>query len=223
MFTMDYDGVSYQGSSVTPNTWYHIEVVRPLGVASGSRMFVNGVAVAISQTTSDYSGSAAVQAEPLTVGSNLTGDGDFFSGIVDDLRMYVMGTNAASYNYGAYNYLTDNLYVASPITGIKGVAGDVNNSGGIDAGDRTAFIAGWMKKKVLNGVQIGDMATRAQGDLNLDGITDIHDLVLIQNALSGAGLGAITAAELGGVPEPGTLLLAFVASLPLIGRHRRRS
>ena len=39
---LDYDSTV----TVSPNTWYHVEVVRPNGAASGSRMFVNGVAVA---------------------------------------------------------------------------------------------------------------------------------------------------------------------------------
>ena len=225
-FTMTYDGASYSDltQTVSANTWYHLEVVRPFGAAGGSRMYVNGVAVAVSATTSDYSGAAEVQALPLTVGSNLTADGEFFSGIVDDLRMYVMGTTTspAQVNYGTYNYLVDNAYAASPISGIKGVPGDVTNNGTFDNADKTAFINGWLQKRVINGVQIGDMASRAQGDLNLDGITNIHDLLLMQNALTGAGLGTISLSELG-VPEPTTALLALFAALPFAAtrRHRR--
>ena len=227
-FTMTYAGASYSDltQTVSANTWYHVEVVRPFGVAGGSRMYVNGVAVAVSSTTSDYSGSAAVQALPLTVGSNLTADGEFFSGIVDDLRMFVMGTTTspAQINYGTFNYPADNAFAASPISGIKGIAGDVTNNGTFDNADKTAFINGWLQKRVINGVQIGDMASRAQGDLNLDGITNIQDLLLMQNALTGAGLGTISLSELG-VPEPATALLALFAALPFPAarRHRRIS
>ena len=78
-----------------------------------------------------------------------------------------------------------------------------------------------MQKHVVNGVQIGDMASHALGDLNLDGITNIQDLLILQNALSGAGIGTITAAELSGVPEPTTALLAILAVVPLACRRRR--
>jgi hypothetical protein len=90
-----------------------------------------------------------------------------------------------------------------------------------DVSDKNAFIAGWLHKHIVNGLQIGDMSSRAQGDLNLDGITNIQDLLLMQNALTGAGLGAITSAELAGVPEPATALLAVLALLPVAtGRSR---
>ncbi|HEY3394710.1 MAG TPA: LamG-like jellyroll fold domain-containing protein, partial [Lacipirellulaceae bacterium] len=46
-FSMRYAGSDYESTqAVTPNTWYHVEVVRPAGAANGSRMFINGVAVA---------------------------------------------------------------------------------------------------------------------------------------------------------------------------------
>ena len=85
--------------------------------------------------------------------------------------------------------------------------------------DKTAFISGWMKKNIVGGFQIGDMLSRSQGDLNLDGITNIQDLVLIQSALAGAGMGAITADQL--VPEPTTVVLVLVAAVPLAIRRRR--
>jgi hypothetical protein len=221
-FSMSYAGSNYSDltQTVTPNTWYHVEVVRPAGTSSGSRMYVNGVAVAISQTFADY---AADNVTPMTVGSNLTGDGEFFSGIVDDMRMFVMGTttSATPVNYGTFNFPVDNAFAASPVSGLRGVAGDVTNNGIFDAADKTAFIAGWLQKHVVNGIQIGDMASRAQGDLNLDGITNIQDLLLMQNALTGAGMGTITAGDLNGVPEPTTALLTILAVLPLAIRRRR--
>jgi hypothetical protein len=221
-FSMSYAGSDYPDmtQTVTANTWYHVEVVRPAGASSGSRMYVNGVAVAVSQTLDDYS---ADNVTPMTVGSNLTGDGEFFNGIVDDMRMFVMGTTTspAHVNYGTFNFTSDNAFAASPVSGLKGVAGDVTNNGVFDNADKTAFIAGWMQKHVVNGVQIGDMASHALGDLNLDGITNIQDLLIMQNALTGAGMGTITAAELAGVPEPATAMLIILAVLPLTWRRRR--
>ncbi len=234
-FAMRYDNIDYESNvSVVPNTWYHIEVVRPAGATNGSRMYINGVAVA-AVAPRGYDNDWA----DLVVGSNTAGDDggihdgfpppvgftggtqEFYSGIIDDLQMFVLGTSNSAINYGTFNFTSDNAYAASPILGLKGVAGDVTNNGVFDNADKTAFIAGWLQKHVINGVQIGDMASHALGDLNLDGITNIQDLLLMQNALTGAGMGTITAAELAGVPEPATAMLVILALLPLTC-HRRR-
>jgi hypothetical protein len=223
-FTMVYDNNAEYPSDVTvvANMWYHVEVVRPFGPGGGSRMYVNGNAVAAGGTTGDY---AADQITPLTVGSN-PDDTLHFSGIIDDLRMQVFGTStsASPFNYGTFNFAVDNAFAASPISGIKGVAGDVNNNGVLDPGDKTDFIDGWMTKRLVGDeqIQIGDMTSRSDGDLNLDGITNIQDLLLLQNALIGAGMSTITAAELAGVPEPSTAILAALALLSLTRRRNSR-
>lgn len=234
-FSMRYANLDFESTvSVVPNTWYHIEVVRPLGAANGSRMYVNGNAVAAAP--GGYNNDWA----DLVVGANTAGDdggthpgitpvgftggtNEFFSGIVDDLKMFIMGsTTGTVVNYGTFNLRTDNQYIASTVTGLKGIAGDVTNNGVFDAADKTAFINGWLKKRVINGIQLGDMTSYGQGDLNLDGITDIQDLLLMQNALTGSGLGTITAAELSGaVPEPATLGLVLLATLAMPRRGRR--
>jgi hypothetical protein len=91
--------------------------------------------------------------------------------------------------------------------------------------DKDAFIAGWMNRKVLDDVQIGDLSTFEQGDLNFDGITNIFDLAIMQAALPGAGLGSITANDLLGVPEPAaaTMLLFALFGLSLSRSQRRQS
>jgi trimeric autotransporter adhesin len=227
VFSMRYNGIDYNSTlAVVPNTWYHVEVVRPAGAANGSRMFVNGVAVAAAPGGYDDDWA------DLTVGTNTDGDdqlspgftggtAEFFSGIVDELKMFVIGTSTSTtpVNYGAFNLAVDNDFVASPVTGIKNVAGDVTNDGVLDNADKAAFIAGWLDRRVVNGIQIGDMVSRLQGDLTLDGITNIHDLLILQNALSGAGLGTITAEELAGVPEPTTAALLLSAAI-VIGPFR---
>ncbi|HEY3391491.1 MAG TPA: hypothetical protein VGK58_02200, partial [Lacipirellulaceae bacterium] len=174
----------------------------------------------------------------LTVGTNTAGDdqpspgftggtAEFFSGIIDELKMFVIGTSTSTTptNYGGFSLTGDNDFVASPVTGIKNVAGDVTNDGVLNQADKDAFIGGWMDRRIVGGFQIGDMASRAQGDLNLDGITNIQDLLLLQNALSGAGLGAITAADLqGGVPEPASFVLILMTPLMMPRfRNARRS
>jgi hypothetical protein len=101
----------------------------------------------------------------------------------------------------------------------------VNNSGSLTQADKDAFIAGWMDRRVVNEIQIPDLVSFGQGDLNLDGITNIQDLVLMQAAISGSGSGMspITAAELAGVPEPTGAAILALAIVPTLLRRRVRS
>jgi hypothetical protein len=218
-FSMRYADVNYDSTlAAVPNTWYHVEVVRPAGVASRSRMYVNGVAVAVSAAV-DY---AADIVTPMTVGSNTAQNGEFFSGVIDELRMTVYGTTTSGspVNYGSYNFASENDFADFKLTGVPG---DLNHSGTLTQADKDAFIAGWMERKVINGVQIGDLATFEQGDLNLDGITNIFDLAIMQNALPGAGLSPITANDLAGVPEPtAAALLVLAVAAASLGRRQRR-
>ncbi len=220
-FSMRYADVDYDSTiSAVANTWYHIELVRPAGDASRSRLYVNGVAAAVSAPLDYHPSDTDTN---MTVAANTTGDGEFFKGTIDDVRMYVYGTSTDAghvVNYGSWNFATDNGFAASAVTGLKGVAGDVTNNGTFDAADKTAFIAGWMHRNVVSGVQIGDMFSHSQGDLNLDGITDIQDLLLMQNALANAGMGAITANELSAVPEPATSVMLIVGTLAICVRRR---
>jgi len=218
-FSMRYADLDFASTtSAVANTWYHIEVVRSAGPDSRSRMYINGIAVAVS-SSADY---AADNLTNLTVGSNTAGNGEFFSGIIDELTMSVYGTSTASTNYGTYNFASENAFAAFTLTGVPG---DINHSGSLTQADKDAFIAGWMNRKVVNGLQIGDLQSFGQGDLNFDGITNIFDLALMQDALSGAGMGAITAAELAGgsVPEPSTAILFLLAAVttPLLRSGRR--
>jgi hypothetical protein len=177
------------------------------------------VAVAVSAAV-DYSADTATS---LTVGSNTSGNGEFYSGIIDELRMTVYGINDNEVDFGTYNFASENDYADFKMTGIPG---DINHMGGLTQADKDAFIAGWMFRKVINGFQIGDLETFEKGDLNLDGATDIVDLALMQDALFGAGMGAITEAELFGstVPEPSTmLLLAGLVWMPVLRSRSRRS
>jgi len=237
-FSMRYAGEDFEDTTqvVSPNTWYHIEVVRPAGAANGARMYVNGIAVAAAPGGYDDDWADVV------VGANTAGDdggnhaeipspvgftggtAEFYSGIIDDLKMFVIGTSTSTNptNYGTFDLAVDNQFVASPITGIKGIAGDVTNDGVLNQADKTAFIDGWMDRRLVNGFLVGDLYTRSRGDLNLDGITNIQDLLLMQNALSGAGLAAISASDLAVVPEPtaGMLLILGVAGT-LLSIERR--
>ena len=127
-------------------------------------------------------------------------------------------------DYGDFDFATDNAFAASTITGLTGVAGDVDQNGTFEEADKTAFIAGWKSENVVNGVTVGDLNTIGDGDLNLDGITNIRDLAIIQALLPAAGISLITGTDLTGVPEPSTGLLLLVVSAlaPAAGRRFRR-
>jgi hypothetical protein len=67
---------------------------------------------------------------------------------------------------------------------------------------------------VVNNVQVGDWNSRANGDLNYDGITNLADLFIMNQALVNAGAGNITLAMLNGeasVPEPSSVVLVSIA------------
>jgi hypothetical protein len=221
-FSMLYNNAQYDSDPdstmpVVANTWYHIEVVRPDGPASRSRMYVNGVAVAVSDPV-DYANDNLTF---MSVGSNTAGTDEFFSGIIDELKFNVYGTSdPGGVVYGEYNFSSDNDYADFKLTGVPG---DLDHSGMLTQADKDAFIDGWMDKKVINGFQIGDLDTFESGDLNLDGITNIFDLAIMQGALSGAGMGAITSAELAGIPEPASIVLLLSGMAASLAWRRRRA
>ena len=232
-FSMRYGGVDYDSTTPVSNgTWYHVMVVRPNGPANGSIMYVNGIAV--TAAPGGYDGSDTAE---LVVGANTGGDDgseggvgftggteEYFSGIIDDLQLFVIGESnefagEPGVDYGDFDFAADNDYAAFELSG---VAGDLDNSGVFDAADRSQFIDGWMDVNEINGVRAGDLETFASGDLNFDGITDIRDLAEFQTLLPLAGLAAITAAELTGVPEPTTAALLLSAALATAASRQRR-
>jgi hypothetical protein len=235
VFSMQYNNTPYPTTvSVVPNRWYHIEVVRP-SLSQGSRMYIDGVAVAIASGDYDLLDTADLVVGSNTGGTVLSftgGTAEYYSGIIDDLQLFVIGQaplcdcpgnnpNRPAADWGSFNFTTDNAYADFKLTGVPG---DLNHSGLLTQADKDLFIAGWMSKKVINGVQIGDLETFEDGDLNFDGITNIFDLALMQAALAGAGMGGITEADLLGatVPEPASLVLLFSAVLAAGSAARRR-
>ena len=73
---------------------------------------------------------------------------------------------------------------------------------------------------LVNGLRTGDMTTIGMGDLDFNGITNIHDLVLMQDALITAGIPPISGEEL--VPEPNSLVMLLTSALIGLGLLRRR-
>ena len=156
-FSMRFATVDYDSTiSAVANTWYHIELVRPAGEASRSRLLINGVVAAVSAPVDYFSDTDT----NLTVGSTTAGNGEFFKGIIDDLRMYVYGTTTSSAHvaYGTYNLPPT---MPSPLLrsqASKAYRAMSTIAAVLTQADKDAFIAGWMQKHVVNGFQIGDMA-----------------------------------------------------------------
>jgi hypothetical protein len=140
------------------------------------------------------------------------------------LKLFVIGNNSSNtgpppgQNWGGFDLFTDNDYVDWAVTS---TVGDITLDGSLTQADKNAFIAGWMHDNIISGRRIADLASYKKGDLNKDGMTNIFDLAIMQNALTGGGLSAITAAQLAGVPEPAAGIL-FGLGITLLGGSRRR-
>ncbi len=208
-----------------------------------SVVFVNGVAVSANNgnpspgelNNLDRIGVLAVGAEEVASLDTVNpAFANHFKGVVDDLKMYVFGDNSSDpfsppgQNFGTFSLFADNDWIASQIALIPGgilQPGDINRDGSVNQADVTAFAAGWKKEKRLKGsinsVTVGDWETWGWGDLNLDGIVDLLDAVILDaqlNAGSGSGLASNV-----GVPEPTTLMLTGLGLLALACRRQRKS
>jgi hypothetical protein len=217
---MRYDeATTNSGVAVVNDQWHHVMVVRPFGAAAptgGSILYLNGVAIAAD--VGDYGAAPAANENLLVVGANLAATpADFFKGTLDHLEMFVLGRTANGVDRGTFNFATDNKYAASVLSGVPG---DVDQMNGLTQADVTAFVAGWKSRNVVNGVQVGDVNTIKQGDLNFDGVTSLKDVALLRSALAAAGLSAAGLNALG-VPEPSTFALAAPLAWALFSRRPR--
>ena len=208
---------------VATNAWSHVMVVRQ---TTGSRLYVDGITVAAAGGNYDVDDNAS-----LVLGSNTGVDGDgvfnggteeYFSGVLDNLEMFVTGTStgATPEDFGSFDLATDNQYVAGVVGGLPD--GDVNMNGTLEpVADVDAFVAGWLNENLVNNIRVGDLDSRAAGDLNFDGITDLSDAFLLHEALAAAGGGLDFSALTAAVPEPSTLgLLILAAVIGLLWRRR---
>ncbi|MEM8865802.1 MAG: PEP-CTERM sorting domain-containing protein [Planctomycetota bacterium] len=104
------------------------------------------------------------------------------------------------------------------------INGDINLDGvvsGDGSGDPltddvAAFVAGWRHEQ-----QVGDVLSWQQGDLNLDGVTDLSDFALLRDAFNGTVTPTQLSMLLGvtTVPEPATLVLAALAGAAFLRRR----
>lgn len=232
---LDYDDELFE-SNVAVDTsgdgWTHLMqlggVADPTGGTSAAIgvLLVNGVAVA---ATDDVYDSAE---QVLSVGSNQTGDDNFYTGQLDDLSIFLWGDNSAvadgplgqsGQDYGALNLSEDNDWIAQELASL-GVtdAGDVNVDGTVDLDDVTAFVDNWLSRQLVNDTQVGDWNSRQLGDLNYDGIVDLKDWGILNADNPAAGAAALSALRGSTVPEPSSILLLGLISLAAGVLSRRR-
>ena len=185
-------------------------------------LYVNGVAVG--GTTVAY--NTAPAAGSIVFGANLAENSNFFQGQMDNFALDVSGDNSTTSggkNYGAVNLANDNDFIRQAMIGKP--VGDVDLNGSVGPSDVTTFVANWLKTKTVGGVTVGDLSTRAIGDLDFNGVVDINDAYTLHHALAGGGAGALADslfAQLGGVPEPSSIVLALFSVVGMCGLVRRR-
>jgi len=112
--------------------------------------------------------------------------------------------------------------------GAYSLIGDVNldgavtgdGTGDISEDDVAAFVAGWGND---NRAGRGDYETWIKGDMNLDGLTDVDDFLLLRGALHGPINSEVMMSLFGGaVPEPSSAALALLNAAFLAAKARRR-
>ncbi len=229
------------GVAVAGNAWTHVMALGGTsdleggGSAFGGAMFVNGTAVSAPQFFYDPSTTE------FSVGGGQEG-GNFYTGVMDDLSVFVWGDNSDAEpgiegqlgtDYGPFNLLTDNDWVVAELQS-RGIFGtpdilDVNLDGSVDfssptSADVAAFVTGWRGgDNLVDGIPVGDFGTRQVGDVNLDGSVDLADWAALNLASNGlAGSMIATAPNTSTVPEPtAAAMLAAIAVLFVGIGHRR--
>lgn len=212
------------------DTWYHFHL-HSYGTLPGV-LYIDGLAVAM--VDSFYGGGSGGD---MVIGANLEQSDGFIDGTIDDLQFYVAGVNDSGTDFGTFNLLEDNPFMAQALAGY--VQGDLTGDGAV-TGDGTgdpasddvaAFVDNWLFEKLIPGSDLdnesillstGDMETRLKGDFNLDGITDLLDWGILRNEHPDGpslNLGALLGQ---GVPEPSTgVLLGLVVAAALFNGRRR--
>ena len=168
---------------------------------------MNGIAVSVNNgmpspgelDNGDRIGVLAVGAEEMAtidfVNPEFT---NYFQGTVDDLEMYVFRDNSSVRPHlpdrtMAHSTFGRERWIASQIDMIPGgilQPGDVNRDGSVNEADIPSFVAGWRREKLLSGslneIYVGDWETLGWGDMNLDGLVDFHDAIVLDDAFVSA-------------------------------------
>jgi trimeric autotransporter adhesin len=203
-------------TSTTPvalNAWTH--VMHETYGNTAAVLLVNGIAVAA--TSNDYNAGAATG--NITFGASTDTMSNYFQGDLDNFSIYVAGQGAQ--NFGPADLATTNDYIRQQLIGIPN--GDVDMNGVLDpVVDVNKFVANWHTTKVVNGVAVGDLDTRKNGDLDMDGDIDLDDAFALHQALLGMGAGGLDFSRLGaGVPEPSSFVMIIGAVIAAsLGRRR---
>lgn len=232
-YSMRYAGIDHDTKVLaTAGVWRHILVVAD---DSGAKMYIDGNGEAAASGSYNFGdGSLADPGDTseLVVGSNTAGTDsiftggteEFYTGILDDLELFVTGSNElGTIDYGTFDYKADNDFIAGTVT-LPANPLDLNNDTNVDIDDVDLFVAGWLTENTHNGVRFADLDTISNGDFTEDGIVDLDDWALL-NAASPA-LGALVLQAFAAVPEPGSFLLMAMAGLlgmPTMRRRARRS
>jgi hypothetical protein len=159
------------------------------------------------------------------------------SGIVNATIVFGEGQPQSYAIYGNSTTFADLSYYNQPYQhsicdimkscGAYSVMGDVNLDGDVTGNgtgptsldDVSAFVAGWGHNNLAGR---GDYATWTKGDLNLNGVTDAEDFLLLREALHGPINSGVMVSLFGAVPEPSTAILLLLGSAPLAVSRRRR-
>jgi hypothetical protein len=227
------------GVPVAFNQWSHVMHVSGAtdldngATQTGGALFVNGVIVKASSNAYTFNAN-----HPLTIGAQqFQGDiggatpsepGNFFKGIIDDVDMFLWGTNVSEFDFGTFNAGEDNDWIVSQLAGIP--SGDINRDGQVSGNgtgpvttdDVSALVQNFRHRQIIDGLQLGDWNSRLMGDLKFDGIVDLKDAFLVRNGLIASGLGTLDFSLLAAaVPEPaaGALMLSFMMTAGLIRRR----
>ncbi|WP_425395159.1 DNRLRE domain-containing protein [Aeoliella sp.] len=229
----DTDGDIVGHKMVETNQWTHIMQHTYAVNSPGAPAFVEGSGTGGQFMTVLYVNGEAVSAHIDNHGLDTSADlvfgaydtagtvgaitaTDFYDGAIDGARFYrTQDFNLFTDNISVLNEI--NVRSSGAITNGVVTPGDMNLDGTVDATDEALFAASWKSKNLFEGfhgdLYAGDLDTWQDGDFNLDGIVNLHDLSMIHDTL--APLGGFNFALLEGaaVPEPSTsaILLASAA------------
>jgi hypothetical protein len=108
-----------------------------------------------------------------------------------------------------------NLLVTE-INPLNGIVGDLNQDTFVNTLDINLFIAGWL----ADTSSMSSIDKYLRGDINLNGLTDLSDAVLMNRALKANGVGSGLPFGLLGAPEPSAITLLAIAVAMLLIRRR---